>query len=332
MLTLKLSEVGPVAANVLSLCWPKDRIRVCSYINRAVERLLAEGKWKGTVADFRICVTNGCLVWPRQIETIEAYAICKTPGTLRSGWFQYIPSGPGILSGNTCAGSGLIDREDVCSFDNVIGTGKQLAVYCDLQEDAGTTITLQYNDAGGNFARKKYGSEWIDGERIALPPAGTYAYSSNAVAPGGLVRVYKSETKGIVRLYEYDPVKTLLRPLGYYAPDEKVPVYRSSEIPGFVNTASSTTCTGVQVDVRAKIRFVPVVTDDDFLVISHIEAVRLACQGVLKEENSKLVEGMAFFNLAIRLLDAQLRSWRGSGTVNPVVFRDMAMPGTTSII
>jgi hypothetical protein len=226
----------------------------------------------------------------------------------------------------------LIDREDVCSFDNIVGDGKKLAVYCDRQEAAGTTITLQYTNSGGQFVTSVFNGQQIDGERIALPAAGTYAYSANTVAPGGLMQVYKDVTVGMVRLYEFDPATSLLKPLGYYAPDEEVPIYRSSEIPGFKPSATSTTCTGTPVEVRAKIRFIPVVEDDDFLVISLDESIRLAAQGVLKEENSKFSEADKCFATALRLLDSQLKHWRGSGTVTPVVFRDGHLPAVRNII
>lgn len=334
MLDTRYRDVKVIAGQVLSLC--PDDARVFSYVNRACQRLLYKGKWKGTIARYRICANSGCLVWPRQIETIEAYAVCRRPGTPRTGWFEFIGSGPGVLDGRTCAGHNLIDREDVCSFDNVLGTGKLLAVYCDKQEAAGATITIQYNDGGGNFVRKAYNGVMIDGERIALPPAGTYAYSTFTVATSGLLRVYKDETVGIVRLYEYDPITTLLRPLGYYAPDETTPIYRASELPGLRSVGSTTigtsTCTGIPVEVRAKIRFIPVSDDDDFMVISYPEAIRLGCQAVLKEENGKFAEAESIFQIAQKALDEQLNHYRGSGTVAPVVFREGALPGVTSIV
>ncbi len=295
MLSLRVQDCGRIVAQPLSLCWPKDRVRVLSYVNRATERLLYLAKWKGTVQHYQVCVTNGCITWPRELETIEAVHICGRPGTVRNHYYEFLANGPGTRGSLICTGQQLIDQPESCAFDDVKGTGKKLAVYCDAQESAGTTITLQYYDSGSNFVTSTYNGVLLDGERIALPPAGTYAYSSRQVMANGLVRAYKDETVGVVRLYEFEVLTGLLRPLAYYQRDELVPVYRRSRIPGMGPSTCNTTitnssCTDMSVVVIGKIRFVPVFDDDDFLVISSQEAIRLGCQAVLREENGKIQE------------------------------------------
>lgn len=325
MLRLRFRDVKVPVANALSLS-SSDSTRLASYVNRAVQRLLEEGPYMGTYGRFRICIGGtGCLTWPREIETIEAAALDTRPVTLRSEWYEFYDGGPGIGHGGTF---NWPDQGEAPAFDDVTGTGKKLAVYCDKQEDPGKTITLQFYDGNGNFVTSTWNGQIIDGERIALPAVGTYAYTANTISAAGLARVYKDETKGTVRLYEYDPATTALKPLGYYQRDETVPVYRRTLIPNFnpgQNTFKS-------VVVQASLRFIPVFDDDDFLQISQVEAIRLGAQAVLKEENSKLNEAVEFWALANAVLQKQLKRWKGMGAVKPISFNRQYMPKVPNLI
>jgi hypothetical protein len=227
MLPLRFIDVKADVGKVLNFC--ADDSRIADYVNKACERLLYELKSKGTLVRYRVCTPSGCLTWPRSIETIEAFAICKRPGTVRNSFYEFLGSGPGILGENSCAGNQLVDQGEVCSFDNVRGTGKKIAVYCDATETAldNPSIIIQYYDSNGQWVRVN----GIDGEKINFLAAGQYALTGSEVMPDGLVKVIKPKTNGVVRLYEYDTVALTYRPLAYYEPSEEVPVYRSSLIP-----------------------------------------------------------------------------------------------------
>jgi len=332
MMRLQLKHVSAIVGNALSFC--SDDSRIANYVNRACERLLYEMKSVGTFAKYRICVSDsGCVTWPREIETIESFAICSTPGSVRSQWYEFLQSGPGIVgAGNPVGGNQLIDQGEFPAFDDVIGTGKKIGIYCDAQEAAGKSINLQYYDSSGQFVTSTVDGAVIDGESIALPPAGTYAYTSRQVMAGGLVRVYKDTTKGVVRLYEFNTATAALRPLAFYERDETVPVYRRSLIPSLCGQGCGTTSTTKSITVIAKLRYMPVSDQNDFLIISHADAIRLAAQGILKEENNKLEEAAAFFAMAIRCLDRQLHHYNGDGVQQPIAMTGLQMPAVLNLI
>lgn len=323
MLTVQAQDVYTIVANVLSLS-TSDSVRLLSYINRACQRLLEEGKWKGTLHRMRICAVRGtCITWPRELETIETAALCSRPITVRNGWFEFLPNGPGIRNG--CSGRNLIDEGEFPAFDDVQGTGKLLAVYTDAQEVAGASIKLQFTDGNGLWKE----------ETINLPPKGTYAYTANTCAQNGLAHVIKDETIGTVRLYEYNPTTGALRPLGYYQPDETVPVYRRSRLPGanpVADTTTSTTCSSLSVDVIGTIRFIPATLGTDWLPISHPEAIRLGCQAILKEENNKLSDAAPYWQMAFRCLDKQLSKYNGDGAEVPIQMRQHQMPAVRNLV
>src|SRR6188474_248827 len=107
---LTLSSVRDAIAEAIGCCADDDR--VARQLNKAQRRLMAKNKWVGTTVRYRVCVSAGCLTWPRQIETIEAFAICDCPGRLRDQWFEFLGHGFGLMSseGGLCANV-MVDRD-----------------------------------------------------------------------------------------------------------------------------------------------------------------------------------------------------------------------------
>lgn len=317
MFTTRVKDVLPAVANAINEC-QTNLAKVLDYINRAVERILYEGKWKGTVQTFRICVDSSrCVVWPREIETIEAIAVCRTPYPIRTEWYEFNENGPGIVDDDACLSGVLIDRGEVPAFDEVVGTGKKIAVYCDRAEGTGKYIWLNYYTKHGQWATSTVNGEIVDGEQIAIPStAGIYVYTASEVRPGGLIRVRKDITLGAVRLYEYNTTNGALKALAYYQPDEEVPVYRRSLIPDLDDDA----CDQKQVTVRAKLRFIPARTAESFVMIGHREAIRLACKAIKMEEDDRIEEAAHNWAIALRLLNKQLSHYEGDGARPAIQF------------
>lgn len=310
MFALRFRDIKAACAIAVNQC--ADDARTMDYVNRAQERLLYEGKFKGTTQTYRFCVpSDNCIIWPREIEAIEAVAVCSSPVTIRSEWYEFLEGGVGQISPECNLCSTMIDRGEVPSFDNVIGTDKKLAVYCDRTEGPGKYINLQFYTEAGQWATSVFDGVVVDGEQIAIPStAGAYNYTTKTVKAGGLVRVSKDVTLGIVRLYEYNTTNGALRPLAYYQPDEEVPLYRRSLLPTL-----NSGCDQTQVTVVAKLRFIPARTDESFLMISHREALRLACKAVYLEECDKWDDALINWQAAERCLQKQLEHYKGSGEV-----------------
>lgn len=321
---LTFATVKLACAKVLNL--NSTDPRVLDVVNRACETLLYDaGKSVDTVARYTVCLTDGCITWPRELETIEAWEHCGCAGTVRNHWYEFLAYGPGHMSAEGGSSSELIDRGNAVAFNDVLGTGKKLALYADGTETAGAYVLVRYYDGNGNKVYTTVGATVIEGERILIPAAGGYTLSASEIMAGGLYEIIKPVTKKPLRLYEYDVALATYRALGYYEPDETLPTYRRSLIPCFTG-GSGGGCETQRVTVMAKRRFIPATGDDSVLIISHADAVRLACQAIKKEEDVGIVEAEPYWQMAIRRLDRQLRHHQGDGVAAPINFSGMDSP------
>jgi hypothetical protein len=319
-------QIKTTLAKVLNLTASDPR--VLNYCNRAVERLLYDGMFVGTTFRYRVCVSERCLVWPREVETILAAWMCNSPMTIRGSFYEALENGPGLSSADGCGPClTLQDRDNSITFDWVTETGYKLAIYADGTEAAGNVL-IRYFDVTGNKVYTGSGVNTIEGENFAIPAAGNYTIGTYEVLPYGVYHVQKPSTFRTIRLYARKISDGSLKPLSYYEADETLPVYRAS----LVSHLNGGSCDSTQITIEAKQRFIPATNDSSVLIISHTEAIRLAVQAVKKEEDNQLVEAANYWVMARECLNSQLRHHRGSGQVDPIRFASSATWGGGSVI
>lgn len=304
-------------AKHLNLCATDSR--TTDYINEAQRRLIESGKWKGTYGKFTLCATNGCIAWPRQIETIETVAVCSNPGTVRNGWFEFVESGYGLMSNKDNIGYQLLDRGESPTHSDLSGAGKQLRVYAFLEADAGKTVTIQGYDSNNNWVRTlKSGSGatavYQDGEVVTL----INGYVDTTTSFKSVTNVLKDTTQGNVQVYEItDAATPTLVDIATYQPDETLPSYRRSIIPSLGGAAG---CEDgdekkVPVTVIAKLRFINAVNDTDVLMVSDLYAVKNMAIAIKLEENRDFGAAAEYRNLAYDSLQNQIANHMGDGVV-----------------
>lgn len=324
MRRLTLAQVKDPASGIARvLNVPPSDSRFVGYVNEAYEALVEEMKSAGTVWRYQICVTDGCITFPRQIAAIEAVAVCDQPLTIRNQWFEFLDSGFGLQGDGSC-GSGacnlqLLERSPACTFADIRGSAKQIRVYADVAEEAGAKILLQGYDDNNNWIRTETAPGngiWQDGEKVTISTAPTNSTKFFSALTG----VQKPITNGSVRLYEYDTVLLTQRAMAVYEPDETTPWYRRSLIPGLSALADNgdDECESVSVVVMAKLDFIPLRNDTDYLVISSIPALKDMCQSVRKGESNLANEAAEWHMRAIRKLHKQTRHYKGDGAVSPI--------------
>ena len=125
--------------------------------------------------------------------------------------------------------------------------------------------------------------------------------------------INKTATKGWVRVYAVDPTTGSESCIAILAPDETLPMYRRYAIPGYSNSDGAT------VTVLAKRKFIPIVSDDDDLMISNLGALKMMLIAIEKEENNNLDEAMKYEQKAVMLLQEELRETEGASIARPQI-------------
>lgn len=327
---LTLGVVRPIVARRLNLC--STDLRIVSYINEAQRRLMAKGQWKGTMQLYRFCIgDDACIVWPRQFEAIEGYALCTAPGTIRNRWYQFAGQGPGQLSSEDDWFNQLQMQDDACAFAE-IGTDtntKKIQVSTVLPESAGLEILLQGYDENAQWIRTLRNGAYVEGEYVSISsvPQLTTRYFTKLVA------VQKPRTNGSVILSEYETAGGVgvVKVLAQYESDETLPSYRTSLLPGIANMSgcgtSSSDCTTKQVTVYAKLRHIDVTNDTDWLILTSADAIASMCQAIYREENNLDVEAMRAEARAVRILEEELNAYEGDGPLPVLTSEDRATYG-----
>jgi len=325
---LTLSSVKPVIGRVLGVCATDSRIT--TYVNEAQERLMSKGKWVGTVQRYRMCLDSSCLTLPRQIETIEAWALCDTPLTVRSMWYEWVANGPGQRRHDLGSPSVLIDRGTACVYQEMSGTNSFVNVLAAVAESASAKILLRGYDENANWIRTEYPAPgtWIDGEYVAINTTGTRSTKKFS----SITEVVKPVTNGPVNLFEWpQALGANYQQIAYYESDETLPIYRRYLIPNIANACgcnnSQDDCTNKTVTVIAKLRHIPVSNDNDFLILQNIAALKLMVMAILKEERNIWQEAMTYEGKAVAELQNELSSFEGDGQVPVLRIQDADILG-----
>lgn len=317
-----------------------DEARTLDIGNEVQERLMVKGNWLGTVMRYEICVASSCLTWPRQIATILGYALGCTTGTIRDQYYEMSPSGPGLQKECCGSPSNLIDDGTACTFDDIWDMTSNVGVQCDVHEAAGSVITIQGYNQNAQWIRTQVGGLWIDG--FQLPLSTTMQVSPMLVSKVTGVSL-PVPRNGVCRLWQIN-AGNVIKPLGFYEPDEDVPQYRRSKIPSLplvpspvgnssgcgcggksTTTVVAASCCCKKLTVMAKLRHIPVAQDADWLILQNLAAFKLGAQAILKEDRNLWQEAQAYWAQAIQQLEDELMDYYGDANVSILSFQDISL-------
>lgn len=326
MKRLTLGAAKATIAKVIGKCSSSDDVAI--YLNEAQERLLNRptdpvGSW----LRFRVCVgSQACLTYPREVLTVKAYWLCNSPGRFVSEWFESVgwsEGGYGLRDNdNGCDGATMIDRGTDCVYDQPISPStalRKIQVVASNAADNGKKIIIRYLDSNGNRVYSNIDGVVQEGEQLTLSTSGTL--TANATVTGGIYAVTKDVTAYPVRMYAYDyvgAVQTAL--LAVYAPSETLPIYRKATIPGLTRansccgSDSDASCTDTKaLTILARLQHVPVVVDNDILVIGNLPALKLMCKAIKLEEQEQFDSAAVYANKAAAELDGEIAAYLGDG-------------------
>jgi len=303
------------------------------FVNEAVERLMTRGDWAQTLVPIHMCIKSGCVTWPRFVGSIRKLRFCGTVVPITNLYSSYLERGawpnwydfPNMGSwGNVGSGGwgtlgkfynlqAIIDGANKVGYystynDPPTGATRYIRAYPQFPEDVGKTVTIYGKDENGQPLVTKT----TDSSGVVTYPLGakiTIAspYGSTAVpVQGPIDRVLIQDgTVGRIYLYAYDATEDLLTDLAVYQAGETNPTYERMRIPG-VQTASNGTCSRSVMGL-VKLKFIPVVNDEDLILIPNMGAIKTMYQALIFEDSNDDDRAARYEARAIRELNLQLR-------------------------
>lgn len=313
--------------------------RVMYYANLATEELMNEGDWPGVVDRYYFVTQNHHIILPDFLDRIMGIAVNDRPYAMRSPWFEFVEYGPGPQNDNNCRWvDDVIDRDEVAiqslfpDETNGPWTLYVKAQYNESIDGVNPNIVIQGGAPGGRQVRTFYGTSYMWGENFELDPADPYTTYGTAVFTS-VTSVVKPVTKGYIELWATNGNPADDTQLATYGPDETFPSYHSYFLPTLKDcligvTACWSSCCGdatqennqrnLRVLVRGRKRFIPVMNDNDTLIISNLPALMAMMQAVVKREQSDM-EGYALYKVqAIDIMQKEAKSYRGNIKTPPI--------------
>src|SRR5678816_3402688 len=118
----------------------------------------------------RVCVSAGCISWPRWTGTLLATNIGGQSRPIANKWYEFMPLTAGDCVGSRRWNSNVTVVDDGVSpvFSNVpCGTPMFIRVYTRLNVDLGKTLTIYGIDEFGQplMTRDQLGN-WFEGENV----------------------------------------------------------------------------------------------------------------------------------------------------------------------
>jgi hypothetical protein len=168
-------------------------------------------------------------------------------------------------------------------FQGIMGDGRYLRFYPELQIDVGKTVTVFGVDNGNQTLRHQLpDGTWEDGVVVTLGSP----FGSTSTFIRRIDRLIFDDHEGNIRAYAYNATSTMLEDVGTYEAHDNNP--------SFTRYTLSTNSTGAcniggcdcikSVIALVKLRFIPARYDTDLVLIDNISALKLMIQCIKYEE------------------------------------------------
>jgi len=277
------TSTGPAK---IGIC-PGNVADCAAAVNEAQQSLLldkAQGDtgWYGSWARMAFNVSQGdpFITTPREVARIERLAMCNRPVPIQNGFYEFLDFGIGPKPSNNCRQNcewpQVFERNNAVTFID-FHAGFKLRVYLTNPADAGKRVLVQGTDQNDEEILSLDGLTNVTGEFVTLVAPFVETDTLNS-----LTGLQKDITAGSVKFYEVNPTtgdQTLILTM---EPGETTASYRRYYLNGLPKNCCnplSGSVTSVQITAMAKLDFIPVQVDTDWLTpIMNIRALIEECQ------------------------------------------------------
>jgi len=295
-----------------------DNSKLPAVVNEAQERLVFAGGdtgWWGSWARMVFNVdsaANPYITLPRTVARIINMDYCRHPVRVQNDFYEFLEAGIGLQSfidaqcRGACAVPEALDRGQFPTFTDFTA-GRTLRFYITDPLDVGRRVLVQGTDTNDVTFRSLDGLVQVQGQYVNL----TSPFVDMPFAQNTLTGLQKDVTIGPVQVWEVDDDgnQTLISSMD---PSEEVAGYRRYFLNGLPRTCCPQTTppsTVVQVTTMAKLAFIPVIADADYLLIQNLQALKEECQAVRygeMDDTSSAQQALLRHRKALNLLNGEL--------------------------
>ena len=315
--------------------------QIMYYVNVATEEFMLEYDFPALIDRLRFKVTTGKIVLPGDYERIMMMTLDHVPMQMQSPWFEFVGYGLDLLTEvqqhdldrNFLRDvQGVLDREDCATFADVPSGTHTLRVYGQVDERVcgeRPNLTLYGYDQYSHWFRSATGNSfecatgnagtgngeppnYEDGVQVPINGDTDPFYIQTDQGVSEITAVSKPVTRGQVYVYAMPTVGAGVH-IATYAPRETLPVYRRYRIPGLDEGHT------YHVTARCRRRYVPVMKDTDFLLISNLPALKAMIMSVYYLEAGEAEQYAAYKSIAVDILKKEAKAYIGLQRQKPLI-------------
>ncbi len=249
-----------------------------------------EGWWGGWAKMLMNITPNlrfTTITLPRGVARVIVMDVCQRPTKVQNGYYEFLDFGEGLqpkLCGpnttTTCNGFTQTYDRDTTPVLGVQNTNPQfIRVFPTDSRDVGKSVIVQGKDQNGNviLATDPVSLQPILGEILTLTLP--FVQSVNQFA-NPLTGIEKDSTYGPITIMQVDPVSGTAAALSSMEPSETSAAYRQYLINNLPCNCCANAQATVQVTVMAKLEYVPIASDPDYLLIPNVPALIAQCESI----------------------------------------------------
>lgn len=304
-----------------------DDPRVASVVNDATQRLLldrAQGDtgWWGTWAEmaFNVSREQPHIVAPRTVARLIDMDVCNSPVRIENQFYEYLrfgvgkqPPRPNCATGS-CQGLSAYDRGVFPTLTD-LAEARRIRVYPGDLGDLGKRTLISGSDNNG---QPIYSIDAVSGLQVQ----GVYVtlaapFADTDIEFSVVSAIQKDITIGSVSYFSVNYATGDQSQIAILEPSEEVAGYRRyflHRLPkNCCNTDSSSS--QVQVTAMAKLDFIPVKVDSDFLLIGNLAALTEEAQAIRYDKMDvpgASAKSAEHHTNAIRYLQGELKHYEGT--------------------
>jgi hypothetical protein len=245
-----------------------------------------EGWWGGWIRTvFNVSRGQPFITLPREVARIILMDVCKMPVKVQNGFYEFLDYGRGLqpkdcLGGTSSTCNTLLqayDRESVPTLGTFTGPA-HVRIYPADPGDVGSTVIVQGTDQNGTtiLSTDALTGGPVLGESISLVVP--FATTINQFST--ITGIQKDSTNGPVSFFQVNPVTLVQSSLSTMEPSETAANYRRYYVNGLPANCCNASGGVLQVTAMAKLDFVPVTADPDYLLIPNIPALIRQCESI----------------------------------------------------